>query len=83
MGSTLGEGRITWEMLPDPLLARECLGKCYQMSWSCEVTSLGKLLVQREEQDGCGEALRGDGNVAPQELMGENRIPLPCAVCLA
>lgn len=32
--------------------------------------SLGTLLVQGEEQDSCREALRGDGNVAPQELMG-------------
>ena len=79
MGSTLGEGGITWERLPDPIPAWEHIGKCYQTSSSCEVTSLGKLLVQREEQEGCREALRGDGNVTPQELTGGEQEPL--ALC--
>ena len=43
------------------------------------MTSLGKLLVQREEQDGCREALRGNGNVTPQELTGGEQEPL--ALC--
>lgn len=34
------------------------------------MTSVGKLLVQRKEQDGNGETLRGDRNVTFQELMG-------------
>lgn len=79
MGSTLGEGGITWKRLPNPTVAWEHLGKCYWTSLSCEVPSLGKLSVQREEQGGCCEALRGDGNVTPQELMCRKQEPL--ALC--